>query len=64
MNRRDKIVQARRCQPVNELRRKAEKAIRRKQKLWTVEELDLVVAETHETIQRIHYDLVVRGFHG
>jgi len=39
-----RICTARRCQPVHELVRKAGKAIRHKQKIWTLEEHDLAAA--------------------
>jgi hypothetical protein len=42
-------------QPIEELRRKAEKA-RCKSNLWTQEELDLADAEASELHRQIHWD--------
>lgn len=40
----NKITQLRRSQPIEELKRKSKKAMRIKQKLWTVEEIDYAKA--------------------
>ena len=45
MSRKDYLSAVRKEQPIDELRRKAEKAARHKGKLWTQEQCDLVAAE-------------------
>lgn len=46
----------RREQPIEELRRKANKAIRLKGDLWTQEELDLAAAEAEIIIKKLSWN--------
>lgn len=54
--RRARITNARQAQPFNELDRKADKAARRRQKLWTVEELEAAKAQAARDIALIEWE--------
>lgn len=52
---RDRIEQARRAQSVEELERKADKAMRR-DNVWTQEEIDLATVRAKAAVEAVHFD--------